>query len=461
MATTVGETGTKAAEALPVSLKLGWSTGAFGVAILMNGIGALILFFLSGVLKIDPFLAGMVIFIAKIFDVITDPLVGTWTDRFESAKGRRRPFLFWGAIISSASFVAIFTTPIFDNQWLTAAYAFVALCIYAFGYTLFNIPYMSMPAEMTDSYHERSSIHTFRTVFVSLGGFVAGALMPKLLESLGREEPSSYAVYGIVCGIMIFIAMMFSYFSTANARFTKTSNNMSKLVEEFNAVKGNKHFLRLIGVKFAQLMGMQTTLAAFAFFVVQYMQLTFDVFLIFGIANTVTAILFAPLLIKIARKFGKRNTYYLAAAANIIYALSWSFASVGEPDWAIIVRGVIVGIAFTGNIAMAMSMLTDIINHDANQTGIRREGAYVALYSFVEKFTGAFGPLIVGAALSLASFNTKLPPSQPQGGDVDTVLLFCVSWLPALFGLIAIWLLSGYKLTEEEINGAHPRERKA
>lgn len=459
MATTMDETAESMDGTLPVSLKLGWGSGAFGIAMLMNGISGLILLFCVGILKIEPAIAGGIIFLAKVFDVFTDPIVGVWSDRHKSQRGRRRPFLLWGSLLSAASFALIFTTPIFDNQWVTAFYVFAALCIYAFGYTLYNIPYMSMPAEMTDNYHERSSIHAYRIVFISLGGLVAGAGVKLALERLGKTEPESFAVVGIACALLILISTMIAYFSTSKARFTESGNtssksNVSQIIEEFHAVRGNKNFLRLIGVKFAQLMGVQTTLAAFAFFVVQYMEQSFDVFALFGLVVTITSIAFAPVLVKFSKKYGKKNAYFLAAGINILYSLSWSLASAGEPAWAIAVRGVFVGIAVTGNVVMAMSMLTDIINHDSIKTGVRREGAFTSVYSFVEKLTGAIGVLIVGGAMSLAGFNLKLDYDVPQGGDMDIALLFSVSWLPAVFGLIAIWLLSGYKLTEEEINCA-------
>lgn len=454
----------KANDSLPVSLKLGWSTGAFGISMLMNGITGLILLFCVGILKIEPALAASVIFFAKVFDVFTDPMVGLWSDRHKSSRGRRRPFLFWGAILSAVSFALIFTTPMFGDQWITAMYVFVALCIYAFGYTLYNIPYMSMPAEMTESYHERSSIHAYRIVFISLGGLVAGSGVKLALERLGKTEASSFAIVGIVCAVLILISTMIAYFSTSKARFTESGNpssksNVAQIVEEFNAVRGNKNFLRLIGVKFAQLMGVQTTLAAFAFFVVQYMEQSFDVFALFGLVVTVTSIAFAPVLVKFSKKYGKKNAYFLAAGINILYSLSWSLASAGEPAWAIALRGVFVGIAVTGNVVMAMSMLTDIINHDSILTGVRREGAFTSVYSFVEKLTGAIGVLVVGGAMSLAGFNLKLDYDVPQGGNMDIALLFSVSWLPAIFGLIAIWLLSGYKLTETEINRAEQESK--
>lgn len=432
-------------------LKLGWSVGAFGVAMLMNGISVLIFFYLVGILKIEPALAGSIMFITKLFDVVTDPIVGLWSDRLKSPRGRRRPFLLWGALISSISFALIFTTPVFGNQWLTAAYVFAALCVYTLGYTLFNIPYMAMPAEMTDNYHDRSSIHAYRIVFVSLGGFIAASISPAILEELGRTEASSYAIIGVGSAVLIFISMITSYFATARARFTETSNAMSKLTQEFAAVRRNTHFLRLIGVKFMQLLGMQTTQAAMIFFIVQSLQLSLSVFVVFGVVMTATSIAAAPVLVRFSKIHGKRAAYYVAAAANIIYALSWSLAGPGEPLWALCIRAVFVGIAMTGNIVMAMSMLTDIINYDARITGVRREGAFTAMYSFVEKFTAALGPLLIGFALSLANFDTKLPPDLPQGGNVDIALLMAVSWLPAIFGLLAIWLLMGYKLTEADL----------
>lgn len=439
---------------LALSLKLGWGVGAFGVATLMNGIAVLIFFFMVGILKIEPALAGSILFLTKILDVVSDPIVGLWSDRITSPRGRRRPFLFWGSFIAAASFALIFTAPVFASQWATAAYIFMALCLYTIGYTVFNIPYMAMPAEMTNSYHERSSIHAYRIVFVSLGSFVAASIAPAVLEELGRTDASSYALIGTALAALIFMSMMAAYLGTRKATFTTTNNTAPKLLQEFNAVKDNKHFLRLISVKFMQLLGLQTTQAAMIFFFVQTLELKLSVFIYMGIVMTATSIVSAPILVKFSKRFGKREAYYVAAAANIAYALSWSIADAGEPLWALCVRAFFMGIALTGNVVMAMSMLTDVINIDAQKTGVRREGAYTALYSFVEKFTAALGPLLIGFALSFANFDTSLPPDVAQGGDVDTALLLSVSWLPTLFGLAAIWLLTGYKLTESDFDGA-------
>ena len=388
--------------------------------------------------------------------MVTDPVVGLWSDRHKSNKGRRRPFLTWGALLSATSFAVIFTTPAFDNQYVTAAYLFAALCLYAFGYTLFNIPYISMPAEMTDSYHERSSIHAYRMVFVALGSMAAGSGIKFALDYLGSTEASSWAVVGLGCAALVFVTMMIAYFSTASARFTDPAedtgeNKFEQLGAEFGAVTSNRHFLRLIGVKFAQLMGVQTMAAAMAYFFLQFLKQDFAALGWFFLIVSLSTIVFSPLLVQFSKRYGKKAAYFVAAAVNIAYALSWTFSSAEDPLWMILARGLLVGVAFSGNVIMAMSMLTDIINEDATRTGVRREGAFTALYSFVEKLTGAVGPMIVGVALSVVGFDKDLPFDVPQGGNVDTALLLAVSWLPAIFYFIAAWLLIGYKLREEDV----------
>jgi glycoside/pentoside/hexuronide:cation symporter, GPH family len=438
-------------DALPTSLKIGWASGAFGVAILFNGIGTLIFFYLVGIAKLEPALAGTLIFVTKLLGAATDATAGAWSDRLTSTRGRRRPFLFWGAFISAASFVMIFTTPVFASQWTTAGYVFVALCVFTIGYSVYNVPYLAMPAEMTDSYHERSSIHSYRIIFVTLGAFVAASIGPAVIEKLGKTAWSSYAIVGCACAVLMLAAMLSGYYSTRHARFLMQGGSRPSIGDDFAAISKNAHFRRLIGVKLAQLTAFQCAQTAMLFFLVQSLELTLAVLLPFGLAITVTSIIAAPLLVKISKRYGKREAYFVSAAAYVLYALSWSFAVPGEPIWAIALRGVIVGIAATGNVLLAMSMLTDIINLDGKQTGKRREGAYTSVYTFIEKLTGALGPLLVGWALSLAGFNTKLPPNMPQKGNVTTALLATMSWLPAVLGVAAIILLLGYRLNEQAL----------
>ena len=434
---------------VPKSVKVSWGAGALGVALLMNAIGSLALFYMVGVLKIDPVLAGSLIFVTKLFDVATDPIVGSWSDRVKSETSRRRPFLFAGAIVSALSFAMIFTTPVFGNQLFTAAYVLVAMMIYAFGYTLFNVPYMSMPSEMTPDYHERSSIHSYRMVFVSLGGLLAGAVAPFMLEKMGRTEWSSYATIGVLGGGTILLFMMIAWAGTAKARFTVAQKETPKVLAEVGHVFTNRHFIRLICVKLTQLLGVASSQAAMIFFILNALQRDLTVMTYYGITLSLTAIIASPICVRISRKIGKKFAYTIGSSFFILTCLSWMLAGPGEPTWAIMLRAAGTAIAMSFNVIMAMSMLTDIINYDAEKNGIRREGVFTSFYSFAEKFTYAFGPLIVGVALSIAGFDKDLPAEAMQSPAIRHAVLLGVSYLPGFMGLVSLVILLGYKLDKE------------
>ncbi len=436
---------------IPTSIKLAWGSGALGVAILMNVVAGFALFYMVSVLKINPAIAGLIVSITKIFDLFTDPIVGSWSDQFKSKRGRRRPFLVYGALLSAISFIAIFTTPVFDNPNLSAAYIFVAMIIYTLGYTLFNVPYLSMPAEMTDDYHERTSIHGYRVVFVSVAGFI-GAFKFIILEAFGETSWFSFAIIGVAGGIIIFGSMMTTYFGTGAARFTVAETERPKILNEVRIVFANKHFVRLIAVKAVQLFGVAATIASMMFFITHTLQLGAGVLLYYGLLISIVSIIVTPLLVKLSKIIGKRETYIVAAVFYILNVSSWIFAEPGEPLWALLLRGGLIGIASVGNVVMAMSMLTDIINLDAKKSGVRREGIYTSFYSFVEKFTFACGPLIVGLALAFAGFDANLPSEQLQTEPIRQSLLLGMSYIPAAMGILSIILLAGYKLKAEDVS---------
>lgn len=440
-----------AEEIIPRNVKYSWGAGALGVAILMNSIGGLILFYMVSVLKIEPALAGTLIFVSKLLGVVTDPVIGTWSDRFQTAGSRRRPFLLYGAALCAVAFALIFTTPMFASEALRAIYVFGALLVYTCGYALFNVPYMSMPAEMTDNYHERSSIHSVRMMFVAVAGLVVGTITPLLLEKLGRTAWTSYAVVGIAGGGLILLTMLVAWAGTSKARFTTAPVARPKMLAEIGHVFADKHFIRLLLVKAAQLIGVAATQAAQMFFLLNVLQRNLTILAPAAILSTVVQLIAAPLLVKLSRRIGKSQTYIFASAFYLITVASWLVATPGEPAWFYVVRMAVIGFGAAGNVIMAMSMLTDIISLDAKHTGVRREGVFTAFYSFTEKFTYAFGPLIVGVALSAAGFDKNLPPEVMQTPQIRQALLLGICYIPGILGIVSVFLLAGYKLREEDL----------
>ena len=442
---------------LPRRLKASWATGAFGVAILMNGISALAMFYFVSVLRINPAVAGFLVFLSKLYDAVSDPVTGYLSDRTDGAAGRRRPWLFWGAIVSAVSFVAVFTVP-FTGPWetmgsgpglLAAAYVLGVLLLYTTGYSLFNVPYMAMPAEMTNGYHERSSIHGWRVMFASVGGFLAQSMAGVVLQAMGKDW-DAHATVGALGGALILCTMLTAWWGTRDAPFHPVSTVRVPLREQLLSFARNRPFQQILGVKLVQLIGISASSGGLMFFLVSVIDVSLAKLPLIGGPMVLAVLTCTPLLVKLSRRIGKRTTYALSSLLTGVQALSWVYAQPGEPDILLALRGFFSGIAFAGNVMLAMSMLTDAMELDFHRTGLRREGMYSALYSFIEKLAAAVGPLILGIALAAAGFDPKAPPSQVTE-DVRQAVLLSIAYIPAAMAVLAVLILAFYRLDEQAL----------
>ncbi|MEM8936546.1 MAG: MFS transporter [Pseudomonadota bacterium] len=438
-------------DAIPIKHKLGWGVGAAGASILVNGVASMILFYLVAIVKMEPALAGGLVFGFKLLDVVTDPVMGVVSDRTVSKWGRRRPYLFVGAFVSTASILVLFNTPAFPSVGMTAADVSLGLLLYTLGYTLFNVPYVTMPAEMTDGYHERSSIHAYRVVFLSAGATLSLVLGPVLMQTYGQTR-ETYSLIAFIMAALIFVTMLACFYATKNVRSIGRTEGAPSFWTQLNAIGKNRHFLLIISAKAAQLIGIFATQAALFFYVLNGLQLQESALIAFGLSSTAASFLFAPILVRVSKRIGKRNAFMLSGMVYICVSMSWYLSGPGESYWLVGLRGFFMGLPFAGNILLAMSMLTDAIEYDARKYGVRREGMYTAFYSFAEKFAGAFGPLLIGVLLSAAGFNRDLDPTAAQSPQVVSALLLGIAAIPALSSLISISIIYFYRLDERELD---------
>lgn len=436
-------------QVLPTRLKVFWGTGAMGIAMLMNAVSFLILIYLVSVLKLDPALAGTLVFLSKIIDAISDPIVGMLSDRSKFKSGRRRPFMLVGAFLAASSFGLLFSIPEFETEAATAGYAFACLVFYTMGYTVFNVPYMAMSAEMTDGYEERTSLHGYRVAFVSLGSSIALAGAPFVLQILGQTR-ESYSTIAIALSVLIFLSLIACYLGTGKARTVERVDTSHSFLSQASLLFANRHFVTLISVKALQLIGVMSTVSVMFFFLKQYVGLDLRYLTVFGLINTAVTFAAVPILGRIAARLGKRTTYFLSAGLTAVYNLSWVWVE-PAPDMGdflpgYFLRAAVSGICIAGNVMLAMSMLTDTIEYDARKTGMRREGIYAAMYSFVEKLSAALAPFLVGWVLAFAGYDKSLGPDELQSGDALFGIMFGMAYLPAIMIVLSMVVLVFYRL---------------
>jgi GPH family glycoside/pentoside/hexuronide:cation symporter len=447
---------------LPLSLKMSWGLGAFGAAVLMNSIGGLLLYYMTKVIGMPAWVAGVLLSAARLIDAFIDPVMGHLSDRTVSPQGRRRPFLFTGALLSTVAVLLVFNVPFRGGGLVVSVYVFTVLVFYGLAYSTFNVPFIAMPAEMTNGYHERSSIHGWRVIFSGIGIAVAGTGAGAVLSALSKgrsggvqvNTAGDYRVLSLIFAVLILASMLMTWWGTRKAPATQRTETTSPWRAQLSSFLANKPFLVIIGVKCAQLIAVNASQAALFFMIVEVLKRqSWQVGLV-GIPSIIVSIIVTPLLIQLSKRFGKRAAYMLSAVFTMTSYLSWLFATPGEPLGWLVVRGCILGVGFAGNVLFAMSMLTDAMELDSHRTGVRREGMYTALYSFVEKAAGALGPSMVGAALSMAGFSANAKINAANYGPVRHAALLGASYVPATFAFLSVIILVFYKLDQATLNQA-------
>jgi GPH family glycoside/pentoside/hexuronide:cation symporter len=212
---------------VPFSIRLGWGVGSLGVSILFNSYAVLLLFYLTNIVGMRVEVAGLLLTIAKLYNVVVDVPIGVLSDNTRSRWGRRRPWMLAASFLCAAVFVMMFNVPppLEDgaSSGDTSAYVLASLLLYATAYSCFNVPYMAMPGEMSDSYHERTAIMSFRVVFIQFGYLIGVGAAPRIAQALGGGL-EGYGVVGWLLGVAAGLAMLASFFGTARGSTRPSSS---------------------------------------------------------------------------------------------------------------------------------------------------------------------------------------------------------------------------------------------
>ncbi len=436
---------------LPNTIHLSWGFGTLGTVMMINSLTSLYLFFLVGIVGIAPALAGALIFASKIFDVVSDPIMGWISDRTNTRWGRRRPYLFGSSFLCAASMVMLFNLPTFESDFAQAAYIEFLLLFFALALTTFNVPYLAMPAEMTDSYSERSTIMSYRALFLVLGTFTGTAIAGLIAGRLGGDE-AAYGTVGWFLAGIAFFAMMTCVIGTRKARFV---NNLKAvkvpLKEQVRFFLVNKPFMVLGGVKIVQFLQLAAGGTSTFFFFVQVLQKGEQALFPFGIAYMGASLLSIRPWVILINRFGKKEIFMFGLILQAMAFLSWVLATPAEPDWLLYLRAAALGGTISGIVICGQSMVLDVIEYDRRISGLNREGVASAAFSFLEKTMYAAGPLLIGGLLAIYGFDNSLPRDAAQPESALFAMTLGMAWIPGLCSLVMFVGLMFYDLDEQKI----------
>lgn len=475
----------KDSPALSLGLKSAYGFGSVAYGVKNNGFDYFLLLFYSQVIGLDARLVGIAITTALVFDAISDPVVGYWSDNLRSRFGRRHPFMYASALPVALSYFLLWNPPQGWSEvglfwYLLVLAVFIRTCI-----TAYETPSSALAPELTDNYLERSSMLSFRYYFGWTGGNSMTVLMfflifPAMTTATiadGRFNRESYELLGIIGSVLILISILVSAVGThKQIPHLKQPPPPRKMTlrtvfsEIFETLADRSFFALFAG---ALLGAIATGLAAaLAFYFYTYFWefssretgiITMGVFL-----AAIIGFLLAPI---ITRRMGKKRgamiiglVAFLGAPLPVFLRLIDVLPENGTPFvfWFVFVTGVLdVGLIICFQILYA-SMTADLVEQAELKTGRRSEGIFFSTVTFVRKTVQGLGLLVASYVLSLAEF--------PAGATVDQVSDETVWRLGAYYvpTILILWLsmiamISMYKLSEDahEANLKKLREQRA
>jgi len=433
----------RTAKRLSFGIKLGYGIGDVASNFFIVTTGMYLLYFLTNVLGVNPALAGTALFFPKLWDVIEDPIMGAISDRTDSKIGRRRPYLLYGAVPFGLTFFLLFVAPHYQSETARAIHVSLIFAIGCTAFTVINVPYSSMVAEMTDDYNERMSLTSFRMIFASIGALMAGGLAMPFVQIGGAGE-AGFRFMGLIFGLIMVITCLICFWGTRNATALPVREVTPPMREQIKIAFRNFPFLMLMSSYFFQALAVGVMMAGFIYYVKYVMklpetsmQMVFPLFLI-------TAILFIPAWLQVGKRLGKIKAYSIGLVLFCIMMASLFFTNASQMIL-FYTQIFFAGIGFSSFQLFPFSMLPDTIEYDELHSGMRREGVFCGMWSAGQKIAYSVGPAIVGFALALSGFTLK--ETQPEQLEIGIRLIFCL--FPALVVLISFIPFMKYELTAE------------
>ena len=470
-----------------------YATGSLGTGGFATLPGLVLTYYLTDSLGVAALAAGAVITVAKVWDVVIDPIIGALTDRDLARHGSRRRLMLIGALALPVLFALTFAVPPSLGPVIAGIWVLVAFTLTATAFSLFQVPYIALPAELTPRYDERTRLLTWRVVVLTLAILLFGAGGPAL-RRVSDDPFVQYLAMGVVCGVVIGIGMLVatgvakgaasvSAAITADLRETATERRDSPravqsrrpvdvsreeardrpatdaaaagirahFADGIGALRRSRAFRLLLSTFVLQALATGLMLAGAQYVATWVLHSQAAVELLF-VALIAPALLAAPAWGVVARRIGKERSFTIASVVFAVAALSILGMLWAPGDWIYVPVGV-AGIAYAGMQSLPMAMLPDVISHDERTHGPGRAGSFSGVWTAGETVGFALGAttlaVILAATGYVSSTGTQVV-QQPDAAITGIVLSFSLA--PAVLIALSLVTLARYPLRRADID---------
>ncbi|MBT2498912.1 MFS transporter [Agromyces sp. ISL-38] len=397
---------TAAVRSLPRGVVTRYAIGSIGTGGFATLPGLVLVFYLTDTLGVTALVAGLVVTAAKVWDVVIDPWIGERSDRALARTGTRRTWMLVGAVALPAGFVLTFAVPAGLAPAASGVWVFLAFLATATAFSLFQVPYIALPAELTPDYDARTRLLTWRVVVLSAAILLFGAGGPILRRSGGDDEYVGYLVMAVVAGLAIGAGLFVASFTAPRGVPAATGGGRRSIragyVEGLGALRRSASFRALLAAFVLQGLATGMMLAG-ANYVAVWVLESEDALTFLFVALIAPAILCAPLWGRVARRIGKERGFAVASALFAIAALTLVGMLWAPGPW-VYVPVAVAGAAYAGMQSLPMAMLPDVISHDARAHGIGRAGSFGGVWTAGETAGMALGATLLTIVLAATGY---------------------------------------------------------
>jgi GPH family glycoside/pentoside/hexuronide:cation symporter len=432
------------ANRLELSVKLAYALPAFAMAVVGIPIYIYIPKFYTDVIGLNISVVGASLLALRLFDAITDPMMGLISDRTTSSHGRRRPYIAVGSLLLAASIVCLFNPPSMGIPATTAWFIAWLALVFLF-WTLTVVPYEALGPELIHDYHERTVLFGYRDGFLIAGTMVA-ATAPVVIRSLLADASGPHAdqyvffMMSIIYAPLIICCCGVCFFIIKEAKPTKNAASF-QLRESLSTTFQNKPFCILLVAFSFSAVAAQMPATLILFYVEYVLESTHAE--LFLLIYFVSGIALLPAWVWVSRRIGKKAAWMTSMGINTgaFFYVFWLGAG---DEWLFGILVFVSGIGFGAGLALPSALTADVIDYDQALSGERREGQYIGVFSVAKKMAGA-----AGAGLGLWILGSMgYAPGQPQNPQVVLALRILYALVPCILSIIAFLIAGFYPLSE-------------
>jgi GPH family glycoside/pentoside/hexuronide:cation symporter len=427
---------------LSVKEKIGYGLGDTASHFVWDMVGFWILIFYTDTFGISAAAAGTIMLVARIWDMISDPLMGVISDRTRTRWGTFRPYILWTALPYSVLAVLAFSTPDLD-QTGKVIYAAVTYLLLMTAYTAINLPYSSLSAVMTSDSLERTSLNTYRFICAFVGQLVVSGLALTLAGFFGKGDNAKGYQYTVTLfAIIAFVLFIITFLSTKERIHPSKTQNAS-LRKDFKILLANRPWLILaiVGIISFVMFALQNLSLAYYF---KYYIGREESVQLFNVVGSIALIVALPLSKPLAKRFGKKNVFVGSSLLSGTFFCLLYLPGAQSIGW-IYVLNVLGKMAYAPAVPLLWTMIADAADYAEWTSGRRATGLFFSAATFAQKGGWGIGGALAGWLLAAYGYVEK---ATEQTAHALTGIKMLISVFPGLLYISCAFVLIFYTIDE-------------